>query len=239
MNELIPVQPHDTLIQAVNARELHTFLNSRQQFADWVKNRISDYDFVEDQDFVCVSETYETQRADGQRGVTTRKEYYITLEMAKELSMVERNEKGKEARKYFIECEKHLKRYISRMSYAQALRAYADEVEAREKLEEQLAIAEPKVEYFDALVDRNLLLNFTTVAKELGVKRKVLINYLLDNGYIYRDHNDNLIPYSHHTPDLFEIKEYARGNYSGVQTLVTPRGRETFRLLINGLPSVE
>ena len=123
-------------------------------------------------------------------------------------------------------------------TYLEALRALADEVEAREKLEQQLALAEPKVEYFDALVNRNLLLNFTTVAKELGVKRKVLIGYLLENNYIYRDANNTLLPYSQHTPHLFEVKEYTKDNYAGVQTLVTPRGRETFRLLLSGLPSV-
>ena len=123
-------------------------------------------------------------------------------------------------------------------TFADALRAYADEVEAREKLEQQLALAEPKVEYFDALVNRNLLLNFTTVAKELGVKRKVLIGYLLENNYIYRDANNTLLPYSQHTPHLFEVKEYTKDNYAGVQTLVTPRGRETLRLLLSGLPSV-
>ena len=233
MHELISPQPHDTLIQAVSARELHAFLQVQTKFADWVRSRIADYDFVENQDFVWVSENSETQRADGQRGIITRKEYYITLDMAKELSMVERNEQGKEARRYFIECEKRLKGSMTRLSYAQALRAYADEVEAKEKLEQQLALAEPKVEYFDALVNRNLLLNFTTVAKELGVKRKVLIGYLLENNYIYRDANNNLLPYSQHTPHLFEVKEYSKDHHSGTQTLITPKGRETLRLLLS------
>ena len=113
MHELISIQPHDTLIQAVSARELHTFLQVQTKFADWIRSRIADYDFLENQDFVCVSENSETQRADGQRGVTARKEYYITLDMAKELSMVERNDKGKQARRYFIECEKRLKEQTS------------------------------------------------------------------------------------------------------------------------------
>lgn len=109
MHELISLQPHATLIQAVNARELHAFLQNKRQFSDWIRQRISEYDFVENKDFVCLSQNCETQRADGQRGVATRKEYYITLDMAKELSMVERNEQGKQARRYFIECEKRLK----------------------------------------------------------------------------------------------------------------------------------
>lgn len=111
MNELIKLQPqtiNGTTIETVSARELHTFIESKQQFATWIKNRISEYDFVENQDFVCVSQKNETQRADGQIGVSVSNEYYITLDMAKELSMVERNDKGKQARKYFIECEKQL-----------------------------------------------------------------------------------------------------------------------------------
>ena len=81
-------------------KELHEFLEVRSKFADWVKNRISEYDFTVNQDFTTVSKNLEN----GGRSI----DYYITLDMAKELSMVERNEKGKQARKYFIECEKKL-----------------------------------------------------------------------------------------------------------------------------------
>ena len=109
MHELISLQPHDTLIQAVNARELHAFLGSKRQFTDWIKKRIGDYDFVENQDFVCVSQKNETQRADGQIGVSVSNEYFVSVGMAKELAMVENNDKGSQARKYFIECEKRLK----------------------------------------------------------------------------------------------------------------------------------
>ena len=62
MHELISLQPHDTLIQAVNARELHAFLGSKRQFTDWIKKRIGDYDFVENQDFVCVSQKNESEQ---------------------------------------------------------------------------------------------------------------------------------------------------------------------------------
>lgn len=99
MTNLPQIQPHDTLIQAVNARELHAFLKSRQDFSTWIKNRIADYDFVENQDFVRFHKKMEANNA-------TLIEYAITLDMAKELSMVERNEQGKMARRYFIECER-------------------------------------------------------------------------------------------------------------------------------------
>ena len=200
MHELISLQPHDTLIQAVNARELHSFLESKQDFSNWINNRIKQYGFAENTDYLLNKIIVQVPS-----GKKYKNEYFLTLDMAKELSMVENNDKGKEARRYFIECEKRLKGSMTRLSYAQALRDYADEVEAREKLEQQLALAEPKVEYFDALVNRNLLLNFTTVAKELGVKRKVLIGYLLENNYIYRDANNTLLPYSQHTPHLSDL----------------------------------
>ena len=118
-------------------------------------------------------------------------------------------------------------------TYLEALRALADEVEAHEHTQQQLAIAEPKVQYFDKLVERNLLTNFTTTAKEFGVKRKDLIDYLLDNGYIYRDQRGNLLPYAVHVPHLFEVKEYCKDHHSGTQTLITPKGRETLRLLLS------
>ena len=228
MNELIPLHSqtiNSEMVQTVSARELHEFLEVQTAFKDWIARRIADYDFDDGIDFCSIlSES---------SGGRPSREYYITLDMAKELAMVERNEKGKQARKYFIECEKQLlsQRPLPR-TYAEALRAYADEVEARELAEQQLAIAQPKVQYFDKLVERNLLTNFTTTAKEFGIKRKAFIAYLLDNGYIYRDQSNNLLPYAVHTPQLFEIKEYSKDQHSGVQTLITPKGRETLRILM-------
>lgn len=231
MNELIPLH-HQTInnepIETVNARELHMFLENGDHFATWIKNRIFQYDFIENYDYITFSENTEKGRPS--------QEYYITLEMAKELAMVERNEKGKQARKYFIECEKQLKQATTQkpvpLTFAEALRAYADEVEAHEQTKQTLAVTEPKAQYFDKLVERNLLTNFTTTAKEFGIKRKGFINYLLDNGYIYRDQQGNLLPYAVHAPHLFEVKEYSKDAHSGVQTLVTPKGRETLRLLL-------
>ena len=97
----------------------------------------------------------------------------------------------------------------------------------------------PKVQYFDTLVDRNLLTNFRDTAKELHVAPKAFINFLLEKGYIYRDNKSRLRPYQAHAEKgLFEVKEFASefNNKTGIQTLVTPKGRETFRLLVgNGL----
>jgi len=107
MNELIAVfdgEINGSAAQMVNARELHEFLESKQQFSNWIKDRINHYGFTQDVDFIVINNFIADATAfGGQRKVI---EYHITLEMAKELSMVERNEKGKKARQYFIECER-------------------------------------------------------------------------------------------------------------------------------------
>ncbi|AGF76195.1 phage antirepressor Ant [Bartonella vinsonii] len=91
-------------VQTVDARELHKFLEVNIRFNDWISRRIGEYSFQENQDFVSFGKNLPKHK--GGRPST---EYYITLDMAKELSMVERNEKGRQARRYFIECEKKLK----------------------------------------------------------------------------------------------------------------------------------
>lgn len=92
-------QPIGAEINSADARELHSFLNSERQYANWIQDRITQYGFIENQDYV-VKITYTGRRP--------RKEYFVTLDMAKELCMVENNDKGKEARRYFIKCEKEL-----------------------------------------------------------------------------------------------------------------------------------
>lgn len=96
---------------------------------------------------------------------------------------------------------------------------------------ERIRIMQPKADYFDALVERNLLTNFRDTAKELKIKQNDFINWLLDRGYIYRDAKRKLKPYAQYVPNLFELKEWERNGKSDTQTLVTPKGRETFRLL--------
>ena len=95
-------------------------------------------------------------------------------------------------------------------------------------------IMQPKAEYFDELVDRNLLTNFRDTAKELGIKQKEFVGFLLDYNYIYRGKSGNLMPYSRYIGNgIFEMKECYndKTSWKGTQTLITPKGRETFRLL--------
>jgi Rha family phage regulatory protein len=101
-------------------------------------------------------------------------------------------------------------------------------------LEEKNALMKPKADYFDALVDRNLLTNIRDTAKELQVKEGFFITWILDHGYVYRDQKGKLKPYAKYVPDLFKLKEWEKNGKADVQTLVTPKGKETLRLLLGG-----
>ena len=91
----------------------------------------------------------------------------------------------------------------------------------------------PKADYFDELVDRNLLTNFRDTAKQLGIAPKKFVPLLLEKKYIFRDQKGKLMPYQDKNKGLFEVKECfnQKTKWSGVQAMVTPKGRETFRLL--------
>lgn len=92
---------------------------------------------------------------------------------------------------------------------------------------------QPKADYFDELVDRNLLTNFRETAKQLSIKQNDFVNFLLEKKYVYRDKRGKLMPYADRNTGLFEIKECfnEKTQWCGTQTLITPKGRETFRLL--------
>ena len=103
-------------------------------------------------------------------------------------------------------------------------------------LTEENLLMKPKAEYFDDLVDRKLLTNFRDTAKEFHIGQKRFIAFLTDNGYAYRDARGRILPHQKHVDaGLFEMKECRseRSRWAGMQTLITPRGRETFRLLLN------
>lgn len=97
----------------------------------------------------------------------------------------------------------------------------------------QNQIMAPKADYFDELVERNTLTNFRETANQLGVPQKKFIDFLLERKYLYRDKRGKLMPYADKNDGLFEMKECFndKTKWAGVQTLVTPKGRETFRLL--------
>lgn len=101
------------------------------------------------------------------------------------------------------------------------------------ELSVDLAIAKPKAEYFDQLVDRHLLTSFRDTAKELGISLKFFVEWLLANKFVYRDQKYKLMPYENKNDGLFEVRESKndKTGWARTQTMVTPKGRETFRLL--------
>ncbi|HBG7746393.1 TPA: phage antirepressor KilAC domain-containing protein [Clostridioides difficile] len=117
-------------------------------------------------------------------------------------------------------------------TYKEALQQLLIEVEEKEQLQLENQTMKPKADYFDALVERNLLTNIRDTAKELGVKEKVFVSWLIEKKYCYRDLKDKLQPYANRM-QYFEKKEFTNEyGYSGVQTLINPRGREAIRLLL-------
>lgn len=118
MQNIIPVfitEFNQESVNCINARLLHEFLDVKSKFADWVQNRIKKYGFVENIDYISLSKILENG------GKST--EYYITLDMAKQLSMVENNAKGQQARLYFIQKEKEANSQMLALpqNYIQAL----------------------------------------------------------------------------------------------------------------------
>ena len=108
------------------------------------------------------------------------------------------------------------------------------EREKREMLESELLAAKPKVEYFDELVDRETLTGIRETAKELDWSERKFTRFLLEKGFAYRDQKSRLQPYAKHVEDgLFVLKECKsnRNSWSGTQMMITPKGRETLRLL--------
>lgn len=123
--------------------------------------------------------------------------------------------------------------YHSPKTYLEALKALVASEEAKEKLALENQTMKPKAEYFDDLVDRNTLTNFRDTAKELHLQPKAFISLLLEKGFIYRDAKGQIKPYANYG-EYFHLKE-AKGllsKWSGVQTLITPKGREAFRMLL-------
>ena len=181
--------------QAVNARELHAFLEVEARFNDWIARRIEEYGFIENADFLVtqIQVTKPTGRGGNRKPVI---EYFLTLDTAKELAMVERNAKGREARRYFIECERQAKQAAVALpdftNPAEAARAWAAEVdknnEQRKTIIEQgerLLKAEPKAAALDLLADSRGASNLSLTAKHLKIPRHELIALLRRSKWIW------------------------------------------------------
>jgi anti-repressor protein len=150
-------------VETVNARDLHKVLNSGQRFADWVKARIAKYDFEENVDF-CILNVNLGKTSGGRPS----EEYYISIDMAKELAMVENNEEGKATRKWFIERDKKAttleQSFKVPTTFHEALLLAAEQQFKIEQQKTALTLAAPKVEFYEYFVDRVKCLRLTSEA---------------------------------------------------------------------------
>ncbi|MEO9648827.1 MAG: antA/AntB antirepressor family protein [Roseobacter sp.] len=172
------------LTKTVNARELHEWLENKDHFSTWIKDRISQYGFVEGGDFVVIRET--PKNSSGGRPAT---DYYISLDMAKELSMVERNEKGKEARQYFIDCERQAKSNVVAFNPddpAQLRGLLVNYAERTEIAEARVVELEPRAEAYDRLEASDGSVTPRVAAKMLDFPERKFTKWLEVNSWAFR-----------------------------------------------------
>ncbi|WP_375706464.1 antA/AntB antirepressor family protein [Bartonella sp. AA6HLJMS] len=187
MNTLIEIREQvidgDT-VQTVNARNLHAFLEAKRDFSNWIKDRIIKYNLEEGIDYIL------TLAKTGERQNVVLKEYYLTLNVAKELSMLENNKKGREARLYFIKCERLLKQVVTpQVDYSkpEALLGVLNHLQSQiEQKDHVIAELAPKAEALDGLKRSDGLFGLIEAAKMLEVRPKDLTNYLRKHDWVYR-----------------------------------------------------
>lgn len=235
MNELIKISYENAERPTVSGRELHEALEVKTAYKDWFP-RMCEYGFTEGEDFNPLKN--EQVRTEGNRQVSRElTDHQLTIPMAKEICMLQRSEKGKQFRQYFIRVEEAWN--SPEMIMKRAWEIANEKVKALHVSVSQLTvdkqIMQPKADYFDELVDRNLLTGIRETAKELKVKQNTFVNFLLDKKYLYRDKKGKLMPYAKPMENgLFEVKEFSneKTGFSSTQVFITPKGKETFRLLL-------
>lgn len=235
MKDLIQIHYDNADRPTVSGRELHEALGVETPYTTWVK-RMCEYGFSENVDFATCFPNLESEN---QHGGQNKIDHQLTIPMAKELCMLQRTDKGKQIRQYFIAVEEQWNSPDAIMARAlQLSNAKLKEMQITvSTLTVENQIMKPKAEYFDELVDRNLLTGIRETAGELGVKQNQFVAFLLEKKYMYRDKKGKLTAYAKPLSDgLFERKECMneKTQWKGTQDLVTPKGRETFRLLMVG-----
>jgi len=205
MQELIKVATNAQGSQVVSARDLHNFLGVTERFSNWCQRMFS-YGFVENEDYLgCkVFNTLANQEL---------QDFALTLDTAKEIAMLQRSEKGKQARQYFIECEKQIRHVTAPQTslpqtYAEALRALAEKIESEEQLKAENQKMSAKSEYVDKVLSSSTQITTTTIAKELGMSARVLNKKLCDSGIQYKHQNHYVLYAKYQNRGLAEIRTH-------------------------------
>lgn len=239
MNELIKITEYKGN-QAVSARDLHKFLEITERFSSWFE-RMLQYGFVENQDFTS-AKSFTLVNNGAQREID---DYALTLDCAKEISMIQRSKKGKEAREYFIACEKRLRAGISLpQNYKEALKALVQEVEAKERLQAQnelqakeLEKQAPKVAYYDEVLTSQSTYNANQIAKELGMSAETMNKLLHKLEVQYKQGGQWLLYRPHQNKGYTKTVTHTYTNSQGqtcsrMSTVWTEKGRAFIHSLI-------
>lgn len=194
MQELIQIQKSKKGTDIVSARDLHQFLEVRSRFNDWFRNRVEKYGFVENQEYMTLTKNL----VNGGREF----DFALTLNMAKELAMVENNERGRQARLYFLACEQMLRTITAATAvpalpatFSEALRQLAEKVESEERLLKENAELRPKAAYAEMVLSSVDECTTTTIAMGLGISAIQLNNLLCQMQVQYR-HDGSYVLYA-------------------------------------------
>ncbi|MCX7579417.1 phage antirepressor KilAC domain-containing protein [Leuconostoc falkenbergense] len=231
MQEIIKINQNEQGEARVNARDLHDALNVKARFNDWI-TRMIEYGFTEGIDFYSfLSKT--------QNGGRPSVEYNLTISMAKEVAMLQRNEKGKEVRNYFIQVEDRYKKLANDPSYQMALGLKASQLLLDQK-DQIIAEMKPKALFADAVATSHtsvLVGELAKILKQNGVDTGAtrLFSWLRDNGYLIRRRGTdyNMPTQKSMELGLFEIKETSIARSNGSVTVsktpkVTGKGQQYF-----------
>ncbi|MHD0044965.1 phage antirepressor KilAC domain-containing protein [Corynebacterium diphtheriae] len=236
MSHLIPLHDNDG-VQAVMGRDLHKFLEVPTRYNDWIGRLVEKYGFIAGQDF-CSKLSKST-------GGRPSEDHILTMDMAKEISMVQNNEKGKQARQYFIECEK--KARAPKVNGAELTRLELIQI-AMNAETERLALEannkelEPKADAYDEFLDATGKYPVGAVAKMLGKGQNWLFRELRNRGVLISKgamRNTPYQQYMHH----FEVKAHSYEKSNGEQgvsytTYVQPSGIDFIRKKLE-LPTID
>ena len=213
IENLMPFSLNEENDILISARDIHEFLNVKTSFRLWFP-RMTEYGFEEEEDYYKVYERVSTSG-----GSQTVVDYMISIDMAKEIAMIQRSPEGKTARKYFISIEKKFK--SAQRAISTLLEMTQNNLKNTNQRKSQEYIVEEKT--------INSGTNFRDTAKILGVRENLLVNWLLINKYCYRDKHGKIKPYAKFM-EFFAMKDFSTDyGHRGTQTLINKKGREAFK----------
>lgn len=227
MNELISVTYNNDR-PTVLGRDLHEKLEVKSRYNDWFA-RMAEYGFEENQDYVAVTQKRVTAQGNG----TVYTDHQLTLDMAKQICMLQRTDIGRKYREYFLEIERRWNdpQAVMARSLLYANRQLATVTGQLEEANATISELAPKAAYYDAVAASDGNKSFRETAKMFGVPEKKFILFLLEHGYIYRDARGTLLPFADHQKrGQFVVREIvddsAGRTRTRSQTKITPVGRQ-------------